>query len=446
MVTVPLGVEAYSRQYAGEPEIRLVNRYLEQNPTNLREKIALITRPGSNNVLNTGAGTCRGNFSDTGLFDGDLFTVYGTQLFRVSATSVTPITGTLAENGFVYMTWMNGIGYQFLFISDGQTVWYYTTHAMGFLTVNAGGDIITDWASGGQVIQINGIYYAWSAVVDPGIDGNPGTPPDGTSAHPYLALLGTTTPDSNGFTLDESSLSNMVMLLGYTGISADTYSQTVPGPSAVTAVLTGDLGDTLVMAVTSIVDLVAGNFITTTVQSGSGMAWGAATLTGGGGNALQQVTGMGDAEVPKALTQVSSYVLVSVGNTQKFYWLEPGQVQIDPLNFASKESNPDNISDMVTIGDQAMICGDGSVENWYATGTFTAPFAPVEGRVYARGTVAGTAIKVKDSFVLVGDDLIVYTIGYTWGDTSQYGVHRISTHGIEERIRTQVRALQGLTP
>ena len=40
---------------------------------------------------------------------------------------------------------------------------------------------------------------------------------------------------------------------------------------------------------------------------------------------------------------------------------------------------------------------------------------------------------------VVGDDCIVYEIGAG-------GVQRVSTHGIEERIRTQVRRLQGLRP
>lgn len=440
MVTVPLGLSAYNRRYAGEPEIRLVNRYMETAPTNLREHVALIARPGSTVLMNGATGLVRGNFSKVGLFGGDLFVPIGSTLYRVSATEVTPITGTLANvgNGYVYATWMKGIGYEFLFISDGNTLQYYTTHAMGTLTLSGGS--ITDFAGGGQVININGTYYAWSANV------NTGTPA-GTSGSPYLAKLGSATPDALGLTNDASSLSNMALLLNFAGVSGSDYSATLAGPSTVvTATGPSDNIAATVLVLTAIVDLSGGNLITTSVFSGTHLAWGAATLTGGGNQALQAVTGMGAAEVPASLTNLSSNVLVAVGASQKFYWIEPGRVVIDPLNFASKESNPDNISQMNTIGDQALINGDGSTENWYATGNFNAPFAPVEGRVYSRGAVAGTAVVVKDELVLVGDDGVVYAIGYTWGGTAQYGVNRISTHGIEERIRTAIRANQGFPP
>lgn len=439
MVTVPLGMQSYSRRFAGEAEIKLVNRYMETNPTNLREHVALISRPGSTNFFTAGSGLGRSTFSKVGLFNGDLFTVIGTQLYRCSATEVTPITGTLANvgNGYCYATWMKGIGYEYLFLSDGQTLWYYTTHAQGTLTL-AGGSI-TDFLSSGQEIDINGTYYAWSATVD-------ANAPAGTLANPYLARLGSAVPDGLGLTGDQSSLSAMALLLTYAGVSGDDYSSAVTGPSPdVTAVGPPLQTSPLTLVLTAIEDLSGGNTITTTipVNSAGYLSFTAVTLTGGGGSALQAVTGMDPSEVPASLDNLSSNVLVAVGTSPKFYWILPGATVIDPLNFAEKESNPDNISQMVTVGDQIIICGDGSTENWYATGNFAAPFAPVEGRVYRRGALAGTAVAVKDDLVLVGDDGIVYSIGYTFGDTSTYGVHRISTHGIEERIRTQIRSLQG---
>jgi hypothetical protein len=135
-----------------------------------------------------------------------------------------------------------------------------------------------------------------------------------------------------------------------------------------------------------------------------------------------------------------------VGNTQKFYWLNPGELVIDPLNFAEKESNPDNILDMNTVGDQVLISGTESTENWYATGNFDAPFAPVAGRVYQRGIIEGTPANVGDSVCIVGNDGVVYLVGTLYGSDLPYGVHRISTNGIEERVRTQTRMEQGLPP
>lgn len=440
MVTVPLGLGAYKRTFAGEPEIRLVNRYMETAPTNLREKVALISRAGMVSLNNFGASKMRGSFSKTGLFNSDLFVIYDTSLFRFTTSGlVIPIAGTLEDNGFVYAAWMKGIGYEYLFISDGQTLQYYSTRAIGTLTVAASGGnnlpaVIADWSTGGQVIDIDGTYYGWAANV------NPVTPPDGTSGNPYLALLGSATADFNGLTYDASSLSEMAILLNFSGVAGDDFSSTVPGANAFVTATSTDT--TLVL--TAVADMAAGNSVTTTIFFGSGISFGAATLTGGGNQALQLVIGMGTGEVPASLTALSSYVLVAVGNSQKFYWINPGEVIIQPLDFASKESNPDDITSMTTVGDQAIICGAGSTENWYATGNFDAPFAPVEGRVYSRGCLAGTEVLVKDALMMVGDDGVVYTIGYTWGDTSQYGVHRTSNHGIEERIRTEMRIIQGL--
>jgi hypothetical protein len=430
MVTVPLGRGAYKRSYAGEPEIVLQNRYAEKDPSNLREHQTLIARAGSNS-LTTGCtgGVIRGTYSKAGAFNGDLFVVSGHNFWRVPSTAIPQqITGTIAGDGNPYLTWMKGIGYEYIFISDGSTLQYFSEHAVGILT-------LTGNIQEGMVIDINGVYYGWSATVDHGS-------PAGTAGNPYWAKLatgGTSTQQNNS-----DSLANMVLMINGSGINGSDYSTARTAPDAnVTATST----DTT-LTVTAIDNTVAGNAITTTVSvsGGGSIAWGAATLAGGGGTALQSVTGMGASEVAKALATVSGYVLVSVGNSQKFYWINPGETTIDPLNFAEKESNPDNILDMLTVGDQVIICGDGSAENWYATGDFAAPFLPVEGRVYARGVVEGTPVVVNDGVILVGNDGRVYQVGYKYGGQAQWGVHCISNHGIEERVRTQLRFEQRLAP
>lgn len=432
MVTVPLGQQAYKRSFAGEPEVKLVNRFLEKNPTNLREHVALLSRPGEVSLAQFAGGNNRGSFYKDGLFGGDLFIVYGTTLYRYSALngSVTPVSGTVANNGFVYFSWMKGAGYEFLFVSDGFELQYYMTHAIGTLTTAGSGSNIADVDSSGPIINIGGVFYAWSANVDNGA-------PAGTLANPYRAALGTA---SAGVTQDEASLANMVLLLNFTGFSGVDFSSALTAPSANVSATS----DATHLYLVAIPDLTTGNLIVTVVSSGSGVSFGSGTLSGGGNQALQAIPLPGATEVPLSLAEVSGFLLIGVGNTQKFYFLLPGSVVIDPLNFASKESNPDNISTMTTIGDNTIICGDGSTENWYATGNTDAPFAPVEGRVYRRGCLQGTECAVKDSLFLVGEDGVVYAIGYGFGDTSQYGVHRVSTHAIEERIRVQMRVLQGL--
>lgn len=431
MTAIPLGVGAYKRAFAGSPEVVLLNRYMEKSPTNQREHMTLISRPGTNLLVTPAGGKIRGTFAKPGTFNGDFFSVSGANFYRygVSAGPLTQVTGAIGGSGYVYVTWMKGIGYEYLFISDGNSLQFYCTRARGVLTLtlNSPDNNITN-----QVIQINGTYYSWATNV------NPATTPDGTSAHPYLALLGTASP---GNTADNQSLQNMVKMINFSGVQGGDFSQSVPQANQFVTATSNDTTLTL----TATPDGTAGNAISTTVFSGSYLAWGAATLTGGGNQALQPVP-IPDDQSPLALASVSSYVLVSISGTNKFYWINPGETTIDPLNFASKESNPDNIIDMHTVGDQVLITGDGSAENWYATGQLDAPFAPQEGRVYRRGSLSGTPVVVKDSVILVGDDGVVYEIGYQFGTTATWGVHRISTHGIEERIRTAIRRLQGLTP
>jgi hypothetical protein len=155
------------------------------------------------------------------------------------------------------------------------------------------------------------------------------------------------------------------------------------------------------------------------------------------GTAALATVSLGGGEVAKALTALAGFVLVSVAGTDKVYFIRPGEVTIDSIDFLSAESNPDTVLDMLTVGDRALVMGDGATENWYATGDDDAPFAPTAGLAYQRGVVEGTPVVAKENVILVGNDGIVYRIGS--------GVERISDHGIEERILRQLRREQSLT-
>jgi hypothetical protein len=200
------------------------------------------------------------------------------------------------------------------------------------------------------------------------------------------------------------------------------------------------------VTITARVDGAGGNLITL-AKTGAATTVSGATLAGGGVDALVGVEVPGG-QTPLSLSQVSGYVLVSIANTQQFYWVNPGELTIDALDFASKESSPDNIAQIRAVGDQVLIVGEKSTENWYATGNLASPFAPIEGRVYARGAIIGTPVVIDDGVLLVGDDGRVYSIGFQSGDATDagWGVTRISNNGIEERIRRQLRREEGLTP
>jgi hypothetical protein len=425
MVSIPLGHFAYKRQYAGAPEIRLENRFLEAAPSNLREQATLLTRSGSQllDYFTSAPGPVTGNranFDTPGLFDGDLFVVSGPNLYRKpTSTPKVQIEGIINGAGAPTHAYVKGIGYQHLFIADGLLLQYYDGGSQAHGT-------LTGTPTPGDIVQIGTTYYGWATDVTSNLA-------DGTLAHPFLALSGGT----------DDNLTSLGNLLNFDGIRGVDFSPTVPGPNPLLGALAngGPPATSLLLTATS--EFPDGNTIVTLVHTGSDINFANATLIGGGVQVLHGVA-VPDGQGVRALTQVSSFVLVSIANSQKFYWINPGETTIDPLNFAEKESQPDNIVDMLCVGDQALIMGTGSTENWYATGDADAPLLPVEGRVFQRGVVPGTAVLVKDGVMLVGDDGVVYNIGYASGQTTGFGVNRISTHAIEERIRYQLRQEQGL--
>lgn len=377
----------------------------------------------------------RGNYSLSGLFGGDLFVVCGSNLNRLTdngngTITVTPITGTIAGTGCPEVAWQAGAGYQRLWISDGLLLQYYA----GLSTANGTLTLVHAVVDGTDVFEVGGVYYGFGTTFS-GSDA-------GTITNPFIV-----NPTTIGTILDP--LNQVVLAVTATGTPGTDYSTTLTGPNTlVTAANNSGVTPATSILFNALTAGTGGDTITFTVTSGSALtASGTGTLANGGLNVLQGCT-MPGGVTPGSITQVSSYVLVAESNTQEFFWVEPGNITIDPLDFASKESSPDPIICMRAVGDQVMIMGSKSTENWYATGNLAAPFAPIEGRVYARGVINGTPVVVDDGVVLVGDDGRVYSIGYQPGDSTDtpWGVNRISNNGIEERVRYQIRREDGLTP
>jgi len=442
MTSVPLGKGAYERLYAGAPVIELLNRWLEANPANLREGTSVLARPGTvpvgfalNQGTYVGPNPMRGNYSLNGLFGGNLFVVCGSNLYMFQdngdgSVTTTPIGGTIHGTGTPEVAWQAGTGYQRLWISDGQLLQYYEgpAAASGILTLT--GTIV----NGVDKFQVGGVYYTWGTTFS-GSDA-------GTSSNPFVVK-----PTS--ISLGLAPLDQLILAINATGNAGVDYSSTIGGPNTlVTAANFSGTSPSTAIKLSSIVHTSGANSITFSVVAGTALsASGTGNLAGGGAQVLNS-SPMPGAVVPSTITQVSSYVLVAVANTQQFYWLNPGAITIDPLNFASKESSPDPIISMRAVGDQVMVMGTKSTENWYATGNLSAPFAPIQGRVYARGIVPGTAVVIDDGIILVGDDGRVYSIGFQPGDSTDvgWGVSRISNNGIEERVRYQIRRQDGLNP
>lgn len=406
MTTLPLGIGAYKRQFAGEVDIQLVNRFVEKSPSNLEEHVALLARPGNHFLSSFSGGRIRANITKRGLFSGDLFVVAGPNFYRYDGTTKTQITGEISGTDAPRATWMKGEGYELLFISDGTHLFYYkgAGNATGVLTYDGSGSFVTD------KVVINGVNYSWGTdVTDPLADGS--------TLHPYIAVA------------HANPLADMANMLEFTGVPGVDFSDTLTTPDlSVEAV-----GDATTLTVTARVEGAPGNAITTTLGAGASgnLSWGAATLAGGGTHSLHQVPVPGAVNI-LALTSLAGFVLVAVGGTQKCFFIRPGEHTINALDFFEKEQNPDPVVDLATVGDVAVIAGEGSTEYWSATGDDTNPFAPIQGRANARGIVPGTLVVVDDTnYIAVGNDLKVYSFSPT--------PNVISDNGIDERIRVQLR-------
>ncbi len=126
---------------------------------------------------------------------------------------------------------------------------------------------------------------------------------------------------------------------------------------------------------------------------------------------------------------INNYFVLTVADSQRYYWLAPGEEDPDALGFSSAEHSPDDISVLKRLGDELWFFGQGrSTEVHIPTGVSDLPFRRVNGRLYDIGcanrhTLTGT----DNSLFWVGTDGKVYR-----ADASP---QRISDHGIEEALR-----------
>lgn len=422
MSTLQIGMGAYTRRYGDLPEVECENRFVETDPLNMLEKVTLLSRPGTKQFRlfppDTVTGKFRGIYSQIGLFDDDGFVVSGQNIYRFSASTSALIGGQIKGTGAPSVGFVAGVGYERMFIADGLLLNYYDggTHASGVLTDDGSANYAID------VLNIGGAFYGWNT------DVNHNTPTGLDAAHPWLTLPGATHLEA---------LANMADMLSFIGTPGVDFSSGLTTANTIVSAAADPAVKIITFAALS--DGVDGNLINTSIApGGSGhLTFGAATLTGGGTQSLHGVQNP-NGEAMKCVGTLDSYVFVSVANSNKFYYVKPGALVIDALDFATKESAPDPILDMKRMGDVMVIMGATSTEFWAATGNADNPFAPIEGRTLSRGIIEGTAVSVNESLIcLVGNDGKVYKLEGT--------LTPISDNGIDERIRIQLRREAGLT-
>lgn len=140
-----------------------------------------------------------------------------------------------------------------------------------------------------------------------------------------------------------------------------------------------------------------------------------------------------DNQLVASVDTLNGYFIFSIVNSQKFYWLDPGKIVVDPLDFASAERIPDPIVAVRVISDEIWFLGLSGPEVWTATGDAKAPFQRVSGRVYKEGcfnrdTVVATAIGGLPALLWVTDTKAVVK--------AQGAPSKVSNESVEEILKT----------
>jgi hypothetical protein len=412
MVDIPLSKSDYFRGVAKEARIRTRNRYFEQNPILTGHNSAMIARMGMIRYKYVGQDGIRGIYSQPGSFDDAVFVASGDNLWRVDTDGTKTFIGACGSpnpNNPVIMAATSNIGTTpaYLFVTGGGPLMLYMENSYATGTVSG-------TPANNDVIQIGGIYYKFTnAGVDVGA-------PAGTNANPWLVALGVS-PDISWINFSDA--------VENTGTAGTQYSSAlIANPSVKVVSHTGASVTVRAIAIGAL-----GNAISTT-ETGAALAWVNATLTNGGGTSWTQVQTPDDVGVI-GLAYIASYVVVVPAQGQdingRFFWIEPGETTIDPLDFATAERAPDPISGVFVFGDQFWLPGSTTTEVWYFTGNIDQPVLRVQGIVFDRGAWPGTAVQVKDSIIIVDNEGGVFQI--------KGGAKRISRPDVEERIREAIQ-------
>ncbi len=416
MAMIPLGQSDWRRSVAQSPYIRLRNRYMEKNPANQQEGVSILARPSLKRWISVGDGPNRGGpYSQPGSFNDSLFVMSGAELYKVDTDG----SQTLIGNSFfdddttrasMAATAAIGSTPEYLFIADGTGLRYYTHDTFAF------SELLAPTApSNNEKIEIGGVHYQLTnGSVNSGS-------PAGTNANPWKVKLGATARES---------LQNFQKAIDLTGVAGTDYSTgTVINASATILGVTSTTMNAQARAAGT-----SGNSITTTTTI-TGASWTGATMAGG------NTAGLYDVDVPDGLAVISvafiaGYIIVVPaprdGFKGRFYWIEPGETEILPTNFATAERSPDALVAVRTVGDQFALFGTNTTEMWYPTGDVLAPFARSQARVFERGIWEGSDVQIKDALIVMDTDGVVYRI-------DGGGPVRISDNSVEERTRRAIK-------
>ena len=123
------------------------------------------------------------------------------------------------------------------------------------------------------------------------------------------------------------------------------------------------------------------------------------------GTTLEVVLIEGDTYQFSRLVVGASRLVAIQADTEQYWFSGPLDDVIDGLNFATAESQPDRLRDLLFIDDMLVLFGSDTVEFHINTTDADAPFAPLEGRVFESGIrEAGACTGIGSTFAWVTND------------------------------------------
>ena len=143
-----------------------------------------------------------------------------------------------------------------------------------------------------------------------------------------------------------------------------------------------------------------------------------------------------DVDFPGAVTvgYLDGYFVFNEPNSQRFWVtsLNDG-TQVDPLDFASAEGNPDNIVSLMVDHREVWLFGNNTIEVWYNAGAADFPLERIQGAFMETGCLAPYSVaKLDNSVFWLGSDARGNGIVYR---NNGYNAQRVSTHAVEWQIQ-----------
>lgn len=140
-----------------------------------------------------------------------------------------------------------------------------------------------------------------------------------------------------------------------------------------------------------------------------------------------------------SVAYLDGYFIFNRSGTGQFFISELLATTFDPLMYATAESNPDNLLNVVSTSRELWLFGEHSTEVWYDAGGSDLPFARISGAINNIGCLQDTAKRLREHVYLIGDDYKAYqTSGYAMACISNGSIEKILNDNKDKDISTFV--------